>query len=146
MIQHPIEYQFNLLEEGEVIIKKILKKFPGCRVFALSGDLGSGKTTFVKAFCRVLGIEDNVSSPTFTIVQEYGDNPKVYHFDLYRLKEITDLYQIGFEEYFDQKKSYIFIEWPELAEKLLPEKYIEIQFEVVGENQRHLTCRLIENI
>jgi tRNA threonylcarbamoyladenosine biosynthesis protein TsaE len=124
------------------ITAQIKQEYLNNRIFALEGELGSGKTTFVKAFCELLGIKENVSSPTFTIVHEYGGGSDVYHFDLYRLKALSELQQIGFEEYLESG-AYIFIEWPELARPLLPEHYVEIRFEVISKNERKLHCRLI---
>lgn len=85
------------------------------RVFLFTAPMGSGKTTFIKALCRYLGVTDAMSSPTYSIVNEYGmDNGKVFHFDLYRLKSSEELFELGFEEYLDSG-NYVFIEWPELA-------------------------------
>lgn len=102
--------------------------FPEARVFALHGELGAGKTTLIKGFCAALGVKDQASSPSFAIVNEYraaGGEP-VYHFDLYRLKDAPELEGIGFEEYLDSG-AYCFIEWPELAEGLLPPDTIHIR-------------------
>ncbi len=91
------------------------------RVFAFYGSMGAGKTTFIKAICKQLKVTDNVSSPTFALINEYETREKepIYHFDLYRIKEIGELYDIGYEDYFFGGQ-YCFIEWPEKAEELLP--------------------------
>ena len=91
------------------------------RVFAFYGSMGVGKTTFIKAICRQLKVTDNVSSPTFALINEYETREEelIYHFDLYRIKEIGELYDIGYEDYF-YGGQYCFIEWPEKAEELLP--------------------------
>lgn len=93
------------------------------RVFAFYGKMGAGKTTFIKAVCEQLGVEDVITSPTFAIVNEYtsetsGDT--IYHFDFYRIKKLDEVYDMGYEEYF-YSGSLCFIEWPELIESLLPE-------------------------
>ncbi|MFN3874620.1 MAG: tRNA (adenosine(37)-N6)-threonylcarbamoyltransferase complex ATPase subunit type 1 TsaE [Flavobacteriales bacterium] len=110
----------NAADAGRIALR-ILTAFPECRVFALHGELGAGKTTLIKGFCAALGVSDQSSSPSFAIVNEYraaGGDP-VYHFDLYRLKDASELEGIGFTEYVDSGR-YCFIEWPELAEELLP--------------------------
>jgi len=131
-------------DEMIYVAENLLKKFPDQRIFTLTGDLGAGKTTFVKAFARELGIDENISSPTFSIVHEYGSGAEIiYHFDLYRLKNELELFEIGFEEYLDGEH-YVLIEWPELAQKFLPEQYVSLQFEVEDENSRRIICS-IEN-
>ena len=107
------------LHELDVAASQILTQYNDVRFFALQGDLGAGKTALVKAFTKHLAIEDEVSSPTFSLVNEYGNPPCVYHFDLYRLATLQDILQIGFEDYLDSGH-YCFIEWPEKITMLLP--------------------------
>lgn len=116
--------------EAPDIARLILDGFPQHRVFALHGDLGAGKTTLIKAFCQALGVEDGTSSPSFAIVNEYraASGDPVYHFDLYRLKAAGELDAIGFTEYVDSGH-YCFIEWPELAEELLPPGTLHVTLE-----------------
>lgn len=108
------------------------EKFPGM-VICLNGDLGSGKTVFVKGFARALEIEDNITSPTFTIVKEYlnGEMP-LYHMDVYRIDENQDF---GIEDYFN-KEGICVIEWSELVEDRLPEERLDINIKIVDENTR----------
>lgn len=92
-------------------------------VFAFYGKMGAGKTTFIKELCRQLGIEDEVNSPTFAIVNEYRSETTaelVYHFDFYRIKKLEEVYDLGYEDYF-YSGALCFIEWPELIEDVLPE-------------------------
>ncbi|MBK9762791.1 MAG: tRNA (adenosine(37)-N6)-threonylcarbamoyltransferase complex ATPase subunit type 1 TsaE [Flavobacteriales bacterium] len=126
--------------EAEEIARLILQSHAGSRVFALHGDLGAGKTTLIKAFCKVLGVTDRTSSPSFAIVNEYQrDNGEVlYHFDLYRLKASEELEGIGFNEYLDSG-AYCFIEWPELAAESLRE-VVHVRLEVADNGTR--TIRL----
>jgi tRNA threonylcarbamoyladenosine biosynthesis protein TsaE len=100
---------------------QLLKDAAGFRIFAIFGDMGAGKTTFIKSICHHLGAADSVTSPTFTIVNEYmvPGEESLYHFDFYRINKITELYDFGFEEYIDSGR-YCFIEWPEISEELLP--------------------------
>jgi len=110
------------------------------RIFALYGTMGAGKTTLVKEFCDVLGVEEIVSSPTFALVNEYSseeDNP-VYHFDFYRIKKLDEVYDIGYEEYF-YSDFYCFIEWPELVTELLPESYVYILIEEKTDGSRAIS-------
>jgi len=105
------------------------------RVFAFYGKMGAGKTTFVKAICEELGVEDVITSPTFAIVNEYEVNLKpqtinlkplcIYHFDFYRIKKLEEVYDMGYEDYF-YSGSLCFIEWPELIEDLLPDDAVKV--------------------
>ncbi len=96
-------------------------------VYAFYGSMGAGKTTFIKAICRVLGVEDTITSPTFSIINEYTrDNGRpIYHFDFYRIKKVEEAYDMGYEDYF-YSGNLCFIEWPELIEELLPEDAIRV--------------------
>ena len=108
------------------------------RIFAFYGKMGAGKTTFIKAICEALGVEDVVTSPTFAIVNEYGADgafDRVYHFDFYRIKNLREAYDIGCEEYFYSGYP-CFIEWPELVEELLPENTVNVSIEVRDDESR----------
>lgn len=113
------------------------------KVFIFEGEMGAGKTTFIKQFCAHLGIEDVVSSPTYSIVNEYV-SPKgsVFHFDFYRIKDIREAYDLGYEEYF-YGGAICLIEWPERVAELLPQNYIKVEISVVDENERLFTfCKV----
>ena len=114
------------------------EKFPNM-VICLEGELGSGKTVFVKGFAKALGLEENITSPTFTIIKEYpnGELP-LYHMDVYRLDEAED--DIGIRDYF-KKGGVTIIEWADLIEKELPEERLEIKFKIVDENTRVLVFK-----
>lgn len=120
------------------VAELILSKQQDRRVFAVRGKMGAGKTTLIKAFCDVLGVEESVSSPTFALVNEYTDanGESVFHFDFYRIKKIEEVFDIGYEEYF-YSGNYCFVEWPELIEGLLPESYVAIDISV-GENEERI--------
>ena len=101
------------------------------RVFAFYGKMGAGKTTFIKALCEELGVEDAVNSPTFAIVNEYYStrlNGPIFHFDFYRIKRIEEAFDIGTDDYF-YSRAPCFIEWPELIEDILPEEAVRVSIE-----------------
>lgn len=112
----------------------------GRTVFAFYGAMGAGKTTFIKAVCRALGVEDNVTSPTFAIVNEYRDTSggAVYHFDFYRVTRLAEALDMGCGEYFDSGRP-CFIEWPELVETLLPPGAARVTLEELPGGARRLT-------
>ncbi|WP_406824741.1 tRNA (adenosine(37)-N6)-threonylcarbamoyltransferase complex ATPase subunit type 1 TsaE [Pedobacter sp. KACC 23697] len=106
------------------------------KVFIFEGDMGAGKTTFIKTFCAALGVTDVVSSPTYSIVNEYDSpNGSVFHFDFYRIKDIYEAYDLGYEEYF-YGGGICLIEWPERVGELLPESFIKVEISVLDENRR----------
>jgi len=113
------------------IAAQILAHSPDARVMAISGQMGAGKTTFIQALCRQLSVKDAVTSPTFSIVNEYitTDGRPVFHFDLYRLRKPSELLDIGYEDYFFSG-NYCFIEWPEIAEQLIPEHCLTIHISI----------------
>ena len=108
------------------------------RIFLFYGDMGAGKTTLIKALCESLGTTEPVTSPTFSIVNEYiGESRKIYHFDFYRLKNQTEALDMGYEEYF-YSDNYCFVEWPEKIPGLLPEHYIRIKIKVTDAHSREI--------
>ena len=102
--------------------KEFIRLMDDDTVFAFYGKMGAGKTTFIKALCKELGVEDEVNSPTFAIINEYRSATTaelIYHFDFYRIKKLDEVYDLGYEDYF-YSGALCFIEWPELIEELLP--------------------------
>ncbi|MFT6747572.1 MAG: tRNA threonylcarbamoyladenosine biosynthesis protein TsaE [Glaciecola sp.] len=115
-----MKISINSLDELPEVAKLILKTHPDKKVFLFNGQMGAGKTTLIKELCCQLGVSDSISSPTFSIVNEYrGRNSPVYHFDFYRIKHVAEAYDMGAEEYFFSD-NYCFIEWPEKISNLLP--------------------------
>ncbi|GAB4495810.1 MAG: tRNA (adenosine(37)-N6)-threonylcarbamoyltransferase complex ATPase subunit type 1 TsaE [Saprospiraceae bacterium] len=138
-----MEIFVNSLSELESCIPGVLEALAGRRKIALYGDMGAGKTTFVKAFCKHLGVEETTASPTFSLVNQYsygkknGDSALFYHLDLYRLKNLQEALDIGIEDMlYDQW--YCVIEWPQVVEPILPEDAVKIQIEITGETSRHI--------
>ncbi|TKC03041.1 tRNA (adenosine(37)-N6)-threonylcarbamoyltransferase complex ATPase subunit type 1 TsaE [Pedobacter cryotolerans] len=126
----------NSTAELPTIAEELLSFAKGEKFFIFEGEMAAGKTTFIKIFCEVLGVEDVVSSPTFSIVNEYVSKAgKIYHFDFYRLKNIQEAYDIGYEEYF-YSGDFCLIEWPSKIEDLLPENYVKVEIEITGDEQR----------
>lgn len=123
--------------------KEMLEQFPDHRIFALYGRMGAGKTSFIQAICKVLGTPDNVTSPTFAIINEYktmkGDS--VFHFDFYRIKDMEEAFDLGYEDYF-YSGSYCLIEWPEKIESLLPPNYVRVNIEVLENEERLVTANI----
>ena len=108
------------------------EKFPNM-VICLVGDLGSGKTLFTKGFAKSMGIDENITSPTFNIIKEYEGELKLFHMDVYRLNEVKE--DIGIPEYF-KKKGVTIIEWADLIEDILPKKRLDISIKIIDENKR----------
>lgn len=116
-------------------IREAARQFVGnmgdASVFAFYGNMGAGKTTFIKAVCEELGVEDVITSPTFAIVNEYRSEETgelIYHFDFYRIKKLEEVYDMGYEDYF-YSGALCFIEWPELIEELLPADAVRVWIE-----------------
>ncbi len=110
------------------------------KIIAFYGQMGSGKTTFIKALCKILNVKDNVVSPTFAIINEYAtDNGGfVYHFDFYRINKLQEALDIGVQDYF-YSGNYCFMEWPEIVEPLLPENTLKVNIEELPDGKRKLT-------
>ena len=126
------------------VAKSLLETFANDRFFAFFGNMGVGKTTLIKEICAMLGVTDNVCSPTFSIVNEYvgSDGMTIFHFDFYRLKNIEETYDMGYEEYF-YSGNYCFVEWSEKVETLLPDTYIRIDIVEEGNGVRKFMAKRI---
>jgi tRNA threonylcarbamoyladenosine biosynthesis protein TsaE len=134
----PITYLTSSPEEMKTIAQDILVQCEEFRVFTFSGNLGAGKTTLIREMCHHLGYKGDVTSPTFSLVNEYSIGGEVvYHMDLYRLKNIEEAYDIGIEEYLFSGE-YCFIEWPEIIEPILCDGYWQVKIEVNAEGVRKI--------
>lgn len=138
-----IEFQIKGLESIDSIAKEILKIIGNNRVIAFYGNLGAGKTTLIKSMCKQLDVLDIVSSPTFSIINEYitKKGEKIYHFDFYRLKNIQEAIDIGVDEYLDSG-NFCFMEWSDKIEEMLPENYIKIEI-IPEENPNNRKVQLV---
>ena len=121
--------------------KEFIKGMGEGKVFAFYGKMGAGKTTFIKALCEVLGVEDVITSPTFAIINEYtdGNDEPIYHFDFYRIKKLEEVYDMGYEDYF-YSGNLCLLEWPELIEEILPENVVKVTIEEQADGTRKLSC------
>lgn len=132
-----MKIRINSLDNIHEAAKQFIKNMGNGNIFAFYGKMGAGKTTFIKAICEELGVEDVITSPTFAIVNEYtakGGEP-IYHFDFYRIKKIEEVYDLGYEDYFDSGHL-CFLEWPELIEDLLPEDTTRVTINVEEDGSR----------
>jgi tRNA threonylcarbamoyladenosine biosynthesis protein TsaE len=138
-----MEFLIHHSSELADIMPEVLNGLNNRRKIALYGQMGAGKTTFVKAFCNYLGVEEESASPTFALINEYSyhDDSEglalIHHLDLYRLKSAEEAIDIGIEEVL-YDPWYCFIEWPQLVESILPEDTAKIQIDILGETQRRL--------
>jgi len=135
-------YTCKSLADLDGTARQILDDFPGPALYALYGAMGSGKTTLVKSFCKVLGAIDTVTSPTFALINEYQTEAEgpVYHFDVYRIKKAEEVMDIGYETYFFSG-NYVFLEWPEKISELLPEEYVYISIREKEDGSREIRVK-----
>ena len=122
------EIKLNSLDDIKEVARTFLAEIHGNKLIAFYGHMGAGKTTFVKALCEELGVEDVVNSPTFAIVNEYTDREgeSVFHFDFYRIKSLEEAFGIGFDNYMESG-CFCFMEWPEKVEEILPEETLRVE-------------------
>ncbi len=119
------------------VAKRLLETCADKKIVAFYGKMGAGKTTFIKTICETLGVTSVISSPTFSIVNEYSSasGTKIFHFDFYRINSISEAYDMGYEDYF-YSGAYCFIEWPEKIEEILPPNFLKVNITVTTQEQR----------
>jgi len=135
-----MEIEVNQLADLHQAAVQLLEFADDERIFLFEGEMGAGKTTFIKAICEAMGVADVVSSPTFSIVNEYrsGDDKSIYHFDFYRIEDLQEAYDIGYEEYF-YSGDLCLVEWPEKIRELLPEQYVLVNISAPAPDSRLLS-------
>ena len=148
MNNEKMEIRITDIEHIREAAREFIKHIGDRRVFAFYGKMGAGKTTFVKAICEELGVDDVITSPTFAIINEYTtayqpsdislQTSTIYHFDFYRIKKLEEVYDMGYEDYF-YSGALCFIEWPELIEDLLPDDAVRVKIEVQDDGSRLVT-------
>ena len=129
-------------EELQEVARKLISNYGHIKVWCFHAEMGAGKTTLSKYICKDLGVDDEMSSPTFSIVNEYltAKGEDIYHFDFYRLKDIEEALDIGVEDYLFSGNLCL-LEWPDIIEPLLPDEYLQISIKLVGDNTRSLTAQ-----
>ena len=134
-----MEIKISNLDNIQEAASAFIQQIGDHKVFAFYGSMGAGKTTFVKAICESLGVDDVITSPTFAIINEYhADDRVIYHFDFYRIKKLEEVYDMGYEDYF-YSGSLCFIEWPELIEELLPKDAVKVSIKENPDGSRTVT-------
>ena len=134
------EFTIHHLDEIREVARRFLDAMDDRTVFAFRGTMGAGKTTFIKALCEELGVQDVINSPTFAIVNEYGptdDGRLIYHFDFYRINKPEEAYDFGYEDYI-YSDALCFIEWPEKIEELLPPDTVNVYLEGQPDGSRRV--------
>ena len=123
----------------DIVAEEFIAMLGTKRVVAMSGEMGAGKTTFIQALCRALGVSQTVNSPTFALINEYftAGKESIFHFDLYRIETSEELLDIGYEDYF-YSGAWCFIEWPEKAPELIPEEAIKVKINALDDESRQI--------
>ena len=140
MRNEEMEIRITDIEHIREAAREFIEHIGDRRVFAFYGKMGAGKTTFVKAICEELGVNDVITSPTFAIINEYtsAKDDTIFHFDFYRIKKLEEVYDMGYEDYF-YSGALCFIEWPELIEEILPDDAVRVSITEQDDGSRIVT-------
>ena len=141
------EFEINSVEELSQVSEYLLSLREESDIVAFYGPMGAGKTTLIKNLCHRMGVTDEVNSPTFAIVNEYVtmEGESVYHFDFYRIKKLEEVYDIGYENYF-YSGNLCLLEWPEMIEPLMPEKFIRVDIALANTDDSRRIVVLVEEL
>lgn len=132
------EFEYTL-DEIESAASEIIKAFDGRKIVRFIGEMGAGKTTMIKSLCKLLGVDEEVTSPTFAIVNEYeGAGCRVFHFDFYRVKNQQEAIDLGLADYF-YSGEYVFMEWPQLVDDFMPDDVVTLTINEIDPTKRHAT-------
>ncbi len=137
-------YNISSPDELGAVASDFISNFGDEKVVAFYGTMGAGKTTFIKALCDVLKVDDVVNSPSFAIINEYSipSGGVIFHFDFYRLKSVSEAFDMGYEDYF-YSGNYCFIEWPEKVADILPSNYLKVMVDITSDNGREITVERV---
>lgn len=137
-----LEIKINSLDGIADAARQFVDAMGENKVFAMFGPMGVGKTTFIKAVCEVLGVQDTITSPTFAIVNEYrtDSGEQIFHFDFYRIRKVEEAYDMGYEDYI-YSGAVCFLEWPELIEELLPDDAVRVTLTEEENGTRTITIQ-----
>ncbi|MDO5488706.1 MAG: tRNA (adenosine(37)-N6)-threonylcarbamoyltransferase complex ATPase subunit type 1 TsaE [Bacteroidaceae bacterium] len=137
-----LEIKINSLDGIADAARQFVDAMGENKVFAMFGPMGVGKTTFIKAVCEVLGVQDTITSPTFAIVNEYwtDSGEQIFHFDFYRIRKVEEAYDMGYEDYI-YSGAVCFLEWPELIEELLPDDAVRVTLTEEEDGTRTITIQ-----
>lgn len=137
-------YNISSPDELGAVASDFISNFGDEKVVAFYGTMGAGKTTFIKALCDVLKVDDVVNSPSFAIINEYSipSGGVIFHFDFYRLKSVSEAFDMGYEDYF-YSGNYCFIEWPEKVADILPSNYLKVMVDITSDNGRKITVERV---
>lgn len=137
-----LEIKINSLDGIADAARQFVDAMGEYKVFAMFGPMGVGKTTFIKAVCEVLGVQDTITSPTFAIVNEYrtDSGEQIFHFDFYRIRKVEEAYDMGYEDYI-YSGAVCFLEWPELIEELLPDDAVRVTLTEEEDGTRTITIQ-----
>ena len=132
------------LEELDWVAKKLIREFPEMKIWLFEGEMGAGKTTLIKQICKDLGVTDKVTSPTFSIINEYrtSDGETIYHFDFYRLKHESEALDIGADEYFSSGMLCL-LEWPSKITSLIPSRHLKVNITLTEDDKRKIFLQQI---
>ncbi|MDO5664394.1 MAG: tRNA (adenosine(37)-N6)-threonylcarbamoyltransferase complex ATPase subunit type 1 TsaE [Bacteroidia bacterium] len=140
-----MQLRINNIFEINNVAKQFITQIGSKNVFAFYGAMGAGKTTFIKAICEELGVQETITSPTFAIINEYKDaeGNSIYHFDFYRINKLEEAFDFGYEDYF-YSGNLCFIEWPELVEPLLPDNTVKVFITETDNGERTIEIKNID--
>lgn len=145
MSEYDVEFESTSQEDTEKIAFEYAKRLKKGDIICLIGDLGTGKTAFTRGVARSFGIDEYITSPTFSIINEYYSKTNLYHFDIYRLQDIDEAYDIGIEDYFDSDGIVVF-EWPELIIDIIPKSYFKVEISKVDYSSNIRKIKIMENV
>jgi len=141
-----MDFVIDNIEQLDDVAKWLVSNAGDAKVWFFSGDLGAGKTTLIQKICTQMGIKDNVVSPSFALINIYGNKgDEIYHIDLYRLDDVEEAIDLGIEDYF-YSGNYCFVEWPGLVKNIAPDKYLDIKIEILSQSGRKIKIVKNENV